>query len=391
MLYAWLMLFITCSVAGIFGATLCYIVAGKVAASRESNLSRWIRSKSPSLRDTLIFFATMTAAIMLLAAIITGGIVAFNGDQLVGDTEILSGRVVEKTQERVSCTHSYSCNCRTVTYGSGKDQYTTTECDTCYEHDHDYDWMVATTVGDIEIDRVDRQGVDTPPRWAAVVLDEPVAVEHKYNNWIKGSKASVFNREGERLAKTYSVPGYPQVFDYYRIRRIVSDNPAAFGDKLNRAETDLANALRHLGPDKQVSVSIFHTSRYDQGYARAVYNAFSGGKKNDVMIVIGSSPTGKVDWVTVTSYSTNDMLNVKIRDDLLEIGDLKKIDEMVPKIVDDITKHFDRRRMRTFEYLSSDIEYVSATETVILCFIMAAAGVGIVLIMRNDRRFFSRF
>jgi hypothetical protein len=85
------------------------------------------------------------------------------------------------------------------------------------------------------------------------------------------------------------------------------------------------------------------------------------------------------------------MLNVKIRDDLLEIGDLKKIDEMVPKIVDDITKHFDRRRMRTFEYLSSDIEYVSATETVILCFIMAAAGVGIVLIMRNDRRFSSRF
>lgn len=391
-MYAWFMLFITCFAFGSLAAGIAVgvlrVIDARVSAKDVAHAPWRARHRYKAKAGNVALMYLMALGVILVtSAAISAGIITSNSDSIVGDTEILSGRVIGKSQETVGCSHSYSCNCRPVVRGYGKDQYTVIECDTCYEHTHDYDWMVQTTVGDIEIDRVDRQGVDIPPRWAAVVKDEPVAKEHRYKNWIKGAKASAFNREGERLSKTYAIPAYPSVYDYYRIRRIASDNPSLFGGKLDAAERSLADALRGLGPDKQVSVSIFHTSRYDREYGRAVYNAFSGGKKNDVMVVIGTDTVGKINWVTVTSYSTNDLVNVKMRDDIMALDNVARVDEIVSKITDDIARHFSRKRMRTFEYLSNDIEYVSTTEIVILCICMSVFGAGVVAAMRRNDMF----
>jgi hypothetical protein len=54
------------------------------------------------------------------------------------DYEVWNGEVLDKQQKEVSCSHSYSCNCRQVCSGSDKDYSRSTTCDTCYEHTNDY-------------------------------------------------------------------------------------------------------------------------------------------------------------------------------------------------------------------------------------------------------------
>src|SRR5574342_424492 len=115
------------------------------------------------------------------------------------DVEVWNGVVTGKEQNTVSCSHSYQCNCRQSCTGSGKNQSCTTVCDTCYEHSHDYDWDVYTSINDtITIDRVDRQGVNEPSLWTAVKMGEPVSVTHSYKNYIKASPGTLFRHQGLR-------------------------------------------------------------------------------------------------------------------------------------------------------------------------------------------------
>src|ERR1035437_10316243 len=102
--------------------------------------------------------SAMIAGASFIIAVITLSVGMFSE---TADTEVWNGKVTSKEKEQVSCSHSYSCNCRSVQScsGSGKDRSCTssTQCDTCYEHNHDFDWVVHTTIGGKEIDRIDRQ------------------------------------------------------------------------------------------------------------------------------------------------------------------------------------------------------------------------------------------
>src|SRR4051812_22989724 len=72
---------------------------------------------------------------------VAGAILAFSIFGQTMDEEVWNGHVTSKEQVRVSCSHSYSCNCRQSCTSSGKGgQSCTTVCDTCYEHSNDYDW-----------------------------------------------------------------------------------------------------------------------------------------------------------------------------------------------------------------------------------------------------------
>lgn len=108
------------------------------------------------------------------------------------DTEIISGQVEGKKQVKVSCSHSYKCHCYTTCSG-GKTRTCTQHCSTCYDHPYDFDWDVYTTIGEFEINRVDRQGTTEPPRWTQIKVADPVAREHSYVNYIKVAPDSLFN------------------------------------------------------------------------------------------------------------------------------------------------------------------------------------------------------
>ena len=200
------------------------------------------------------------------------------------DKQILNGYVTSKTQERVSCSHSYPCNCRSVCSGSGSSRSCTTRCDTCYRHTHDYDWVVRSNVGYVVIDRIDSQGVKTPPRWNAVEVGEFFAQESSYFNYIKASPMTIFDKN--LINSETVVPPYISVYDYYRINR-VQDYQSQYKGDFNRLNDLLNESLKTLGGKKKVNIVVmFH--RFDETFVETVKAKQYGGKFNDVFVMINA-------------------------------------------------------------------------------------------------------
>lgn len=281
-----------------------------------------------------------------LAVVFMFGLMAFaiGTYSMTADSMILNGKVTDKKQEWTSCSHSYSCNCRTVRSGNT----TTTSCQTCYEHFNDWNWRVHTTVGSLNIARIDRQGSKEPPRWTAVKIGEPASVSSLYTNYIKGAPESLFHLR-ETLMNKYPHVSYPEIHDYYRVNRIINDGvyPAADAKRLN----DLLNdSLRELGSAKQVNVVVAFTKNSNPEFAEAMRQDWLGGKKNDVVLVVGGSGATP-EWVRVFSWSKNDIFNVVLRDSITS----KDPQQIHDSIVKTVKESFVRRSMSEYEYLKDDI------------------------------------
>lgn len=198
------------------------------------------------------------------------------------DTEIWNGWVVSREQKQVSCSHSYECNCRSEEScsGSGKDRSCTSRrvCDTCYEHSYDYDWMVYTSNReDIEIDRVDRQGVNTPPRWAAVRLLEPTAVDHTYTSYIKAAPDTLFRHTEVAQKYRATIPKYPlRIYDYYHLNRLVQVGVSVKDRDVWNRGLEVLNS--ELGSKKQVNIIVVLTNQPQEWYY-ALETAWIGGEE----------------------------------------------------------------------------------------------------------------
>lgn len=293
---------------------------------------------------------------------------------LTSDTQILNGQVMSKDRERVSCSHSYSCNCRTDSKGN-------TSCDTCYEHSYDVDWNVRTNVGNFTIDRINRQGTKEPPRWSAVTIGEPVALEDSFKNYIKGAPLSIFNQEDVKLTTKFQsmIPGYPRVFDYYHVNRVVSMgvplvNPNLLNDKL-------ADSLKILGPNKQANITFVFVKTDDQSYRYALERAWLGGKKNDIIIVIGVTDYPKISWVdtiTLGKNANNTMLQVKLRDDLMALQTVDNYDNIMAIVNKDVGGNFNRKHMKDYAYLDDEIQ-PSMTTMIVIFILTVLCNIGLTI------------
>lgn len=274
-----------------------------------------------------------------------------------GDTEIISGYVTDKKAERVSCEHSYPCNPRQVTTcsGSGKSRScsTSTVWDTCYRHSYDIDWDVKTTVGTITIDRVDSRGITEPSRWSKVKIGEPAANTNFYQNYVKASKDSLFHID-PLLAKKYEgkLPRYPKIFDYYQVNRVFNTEQIPGAQNWNVIISDW---LKEAGKRKQVNF-IAVLTRNPQDYADALYYAWEGGKKNDVIAVYGVDETNRVRWVQANSFASgvgNQDLLIRMRMEALG----KEIDDnFIREQLALVDKEFKRYEMSNFDYLKDQAQ-----------------------------------
>jgi hypothetical protein len=131
-------------------------------------------------------YGILAGVIALVSGVTVTCILIFGPEALSLDTEIWNGRIVDRHRERVSCSHSYKCHCHDVCSGSGKDKSCHEECDTCYEHSYDIDWIAKSSNDEtFTFDRVDRQGLLMPDRYKQVFIGEPTAVEHHFENYFK--------------------------------------------------------------------------------------------------------------------------------------------------------------------------------------------------------------
>jgi hypothetical protein len=246
------------------------------------------------------------------------------------DVQIINGEVKSKEKERVSCEHSYSCNCSESCSGSGANRTCSTTCQTCYEHLYDYSWRVHTTVGTITINRIDRQGSQEPPRFSIVQPGQPVALTESYTNYIKGAPDSLFYNKILDQKAMSKVPAYPSnVYDYHYVDRVLSVGVNLPDHK--QWNLDLANLLKVLGPQKQANVVIMFVNSSDPNFAKSVEQSWLGGKKNDIILIVGTPEYPNIQWASVLSWTKKELFKVQLRDDVvdLKIVDRKKIMDVI--------------------------------------------------------------
>lgn len=273
------------------------------------------------------------------------------------DVEILNGQVASKDSRRVSCEHDYQCNPHTVCRGTGKARSCTTEYDTCHEHSWDQSWYLQTTVSELEVPRVDRRGTSEPPRWTAARPGDPVAVAHDHTNYIKGAPDSLFSAVAEQTALSRfaeQLPAYPlSIYDLHYVDRVLSNGVAV--PDLAAWNKDVAMRLRTLGPQKQANWVVVVTKSADPTYADALRVKWLGGKKNDIVVVLGAPAYPKLEWVRVLSWTDKELFKVQLRDDLLKVQTVDR--ETVLGLMERHTKaSFERKHMKDFVYLANEIQ-----------------------------------
>jgi hypothetical protein len=329
-----------------------------------------------------------------LVAIVIGGLLYLAGTGFkTADTEVWNGEVLSKVKEKVSCSHSYSCNCRPTTScsGSGKDRVcsTTTVCDTCYEHAYDVDWTLKTNLGEIDIDRIDRQGVKEPPRFTIAKAGDPVAKTRYFTNYVKAVPESLFNfdRGGDPTLFSGKIVQYPlQVYDYHYLDRVFAVGLTV--PDLPQWNRGLAEILKTLGPSKQANAVVIIVNEANPAYAYAVQRAWLGGKKNDVMVFIGSTDYPKIDWVQVLSWSDKEDFKVVLRDSIMDIGTVDR-EKILGAIKENTSKLFVRKRMRDYEYLKYEIE-PPIWALVLGILVGVACSIGITIFFVRERQGYRR-
>lgn len=305
-------------------------------------------------KDTITWkeFGIQTVAQTLLVI----GIIAASFHSHIYDTRVVSGEVVKKYRDKVSCEHSYSCNCRQSCSGSGSSRSCSTRCQTCYDHSHDYDWVVKANIGSRVIARVDRRGTKEPPRFTEVKIGDPFSRAVGFTNYIKAvPQETLFSVSADNAKFFDQIPEYPkQIYDYYKSVRVVTSGKINLdAQKWNE---DIAIIQKKLGPAKDANMIFLITDQPDQSYRYAVESKWLGGKLNDVIVLIGAPDFPKIGWVDVITYGRNkgnELTSIMIRDELMAKG---QVTDDIPHITAGIiTKKYDRISETEFEYLKDSV------------------------------------
>ena len=301
------------------------------------------------------------------------------------DTEILNGHVTSKQRNEVHCRHSYPCHCYTYNCGTSKCPMTCTQCDTCYEHSFDVDWDVYATCGmyqeSFSVETLDAQGLQEPPRWTAFKPGDPFMEDHGYDNYVKANADTIYKTHGYQDKYAKFIPGYPSnIYDYHTHL----DRMIMVGTSLPdlQAWNDALTALNcEIGPEKQCNIMMLVTSGQPEEYYYAIKEAWIGGKKNDIIVMIDVSPDGHINWTNTLSWAKDDLVRVKLRDDILAINKMDRA-AILAVIHDDVKGHFIRKRMREFKYLDkaiilTDSEFIWMLVTAILLSIAASVFIDV--------------
>lgn len=317
----------------------------------------------------LIYKHEFSFAEMGIQAAITGLVLiglSFAGyHSVTSDTKIVNGVVQELIPRKESCKtywsdsrDSFCTNQDTRRVKTGTQSCSTnstTKVRTCRDnyktqYRSEYPWerryFVDSSIAKFEINRVDRQGVNTPPRFAEIQIGDAVSKAEDYTNYIKGSASTLFNQKLEEVPKV----SYPEIFDYYRVNRVFyTDLPEpSFLAEWNKDIARLNSSL-----SKTEANVIINVTGKDQTWAEGLAQAWDAHNINDVVITIGASGE-QISWVDVRSWSSSEMSDILLRDKILEIGSIDK--DKINRVIEEvIPENFKVRDMKEFEYLAEDI------------------------------------
>lgn len=278
----------------------------------------------------------------------------------VMDVEIINGEVVNKSRVHGSYVRTYSCRCRQTCSGTGNNRTCTQTCDTCYEDRYTVDWKSHTTLGDYSIDSADSSSRNVynkpdPAFYTTIKPGDPVAARHTFVNYVKAASSSLFHQHDSNVAEFANmIPAYPNdVYNFYSINRALSVNVPV--PDLPQWNHDISVLLKKLGPQRQANVIVLFVNTPNQAYLHALEGKWIGGKKNDIIVIIGATSYPTIDWVAISSWTDEQMFKVKLRDDImsLRVADRAAI---MTAIDQNTMQLFKRKSMKDFEYLKYQAE-----------------------------------
>jgi hypothetical protein len=208
-------------------------------------------------------------------------------------------------------------------------------------------YFVRSTIRSYEITRVDRQGRNTPPRFAEINIGDPVSDLVAYTNYIQGAAHTLFN---QRLENTPPI-AYPRIYDYYRVRRVIYYGVAASSEHVENWNRDLATLNAAVAETRaNVIISVVGET---QIWAEGLAQAWDAHNINDVVISIGVIDE-RINWVDVRSWSSNHLVNIVIRDEIMNIGEIDpmRINAVIQSAIE---TYYEYQPMENFEYLADDI------------------------------------
>lgn len=297
----------------------------------------------------------------VVAALMVGGSMAGKYYGL-SDTEILSGQLTGKSRIEDQYTETYQCNC--VTTGSGSSQ--TTVCSTCFREHYTVDWILKSTLGNYTVKSLDSLSSSVyrtpdPALYTRAKKGDACSKENSYTNYFRAAPNSLKHVTAatryDNYLKQGFLPAYPSVHSLYKVDRVLDPGnkmPSQTENKLNRL---LGLELRQLGAMKQVNIVVVIAPVEAKSYRYALEKHWMGGKKNDAIVVIGSPEYPKVKWadvITLAGTTGNEMLAVKIRDQLLDLNNLNNVDKVSDIIATNVKKHFKRMPMAEWEHLKNE-------------------------------------
>jgi hypothetical protein len=258
------------------------------------------------------------------------------------------------TYETVYCTDS-----KGNSYACGEDEIKHYKTQYSYDYPWERKWMVYTNLRTDQVSRIDRQGVNEPPQWTKIQINDPVSITKSYTNYIKAVPDSLFNNVAAVNNFSDKVPSYPTHPSFYTPRKVL--NVGYKGSiEVNKLNYELGKALGRLNPKKQVNIIIILTGIQDRAFRHAVEFKWVGGKKNDVVLFLGMDGEDVV-WTDIMTFAKNKFNGIYTANLTGAISDMEKInsdnqDELLAKMEVMTMKHYDRPQMKDYEYLKNEIK-----------------------------------
>lgn len=288
-------------------------------------------------------FIQFTGLMLLLSVF---WIISFNSK--VSDVEILNGEVLQKKINTIHCRHSYPCNCYTT---CGRRGSCSRHCSTCYSHSFDLEYEIMSNIGKYYINTIDSQGLITPSRYTLVAIGDPVSKSHNYINYIKGSNTSLFSRKiALSKEEIKQLPKYPSnVYDYYKVDRVIDLTGMLHKEDLTMYNGMLSDKLKKTGYAKQTNVVIVLTNK-DEVFALKLLDYWYGGKKNDIIVIVGIDKNKQIKYTRVHSWSLHSIVDIKIRNNISEMQ-VMDVNSAIDIIIQEVNQDYVSRSFKEFEYL----------------------------------------
>jgi hypothetical protein len=222
----------------------------------------------------------------------------------------------------------------------------------------------------------------------------PASRPHLYVNYLKASDSIRKLRGNVDAYKAYLQP-YPKVrensFGAIEFDRVVVAGVQVPADWSSAVDSRLDHELKTLSFRKKVNVVVYVVGSKDRNFANALRESWIQGKKNDVIVVIGSTQFPKAEWFDVIAWTKVEEFPIQLRNRLMDLGDLTSADEFVNIVVQEIGKPksaggYERSPMSDYEYLLSDISLPVWCQVIVVLIGAAAAWFTSVMLINNRWR-----